>query len=154
MHTLHQLAQLFLDAVPTVLIFLLLHFYLRAVLYRPLQRTLAERHQRTTGVLEQARARLAEAESVLAQVEGRLRAARLEAYERLASRRQAALAQRSTQLEQAREQGKKELSEAHQQLAGETQTGREKIQSAAHGLADEILRRLLGQAAAHPGVGA
>ncbi len=159
MQMLGALGRLFLGAVPTVLIFLLLHFYLRAVLYRPLRRTLEERHRRSAGLIKAARVRLGEAEGLLAQIESKLRAARLEGYRRVAERRQAALAERGGLLEEARHQAKAEVQAVVEQLGREAQAGREKIQAARQELAEEVLVRLLGHAAAAsmsvpPGAGA
>ncbi len=148
MQMLSALGRLFLGAAPTVLIFLLLHFYLRAVLYRPLRRTLEERHRRSAGLLESARARLGEAEGLLAQIESKLRATRMEGYQRVAEHRQAALAERASLLENARRQAKAEMETLAGQLARETQAGREKIHAARQELAEEVLDRLLGSSSA------
>src|SRR5258708_40267848 len=44
-----QLGELFLQAVPTVLIILLFYFILRAVFFKPLLAVMAEREARTVG---------------------------------------------------------------------------------------------------------
>ncbi len=159
MHTLTALERLFLGAAPTVLIFLLLHLYLRAVLYRPLQRVLTERRQRSAGLMQAAQVRVGEAESLLRQVEIRLRAARLEGYQRVAERRQAALAERAGMLEQVRNHAKAELEAVQRQLAHETQAGRDQIGAAKQELAEQLIARLLRHQAgpqygAQPGVSA
>ena len=45
----HQLGELFLQAVPTVLIILLFYFILRAIFFKPLLAVMAERDARTVG---------------------------------------------------------------------------------------------------------
>ena len=44
-----QLGELFLQAVPTVLIILLFYFILRAIFFKPLLKVMAERDARTVG---------------------------------------------------------------------------------------------------------
>ena len=59
----HQLGDLFLQAVPTVLIILLFYFILRALFFKPLLKVMAERDARTVGAqkaAEQAQAAVAE----------------------------------------------------------------------------------------------
>src|SRR5882762_9527479 len=56
----HQLGELFLQAVPTVLIILLFYFILRAVFFKPLLAVMAERDARTVGAeTKETRARAA-----------------------------------------------------------------------------------------------
>src|SRR2546430_17679358 len=52
----HQLGELFLQAVPTVLIILLFYFILRAVFFKPLLAVMAERDSRTVGAQKAAEA--------------------------------------------------------------------------------------------------
>ena len=49
-----QLGELFLQAVPTVLIILLFYFILRAIFFRPLLAAMAERDARTVGAQKAA----------------------------------------------------------------------------------------------------
>ena len=52
----HQLGELFLQAVPTALIILLFYFILRAVFFKPLLAVMAERDSRTVGAQKAAEA--------------------------------------------------------------------------------------------------
>src|SRR6266853_427963 len=52
----HQLGELFLQAVPTVLIILLFYFILRALFFKPLLAVTAERDSRTAGAEKAAEA--------------------------------------------------------------------------------------------------
>ena len=47
--TLHALGEILLKAVPTVLLVVVLHFYLKYVFFRPLKKVLAERYDATEG---------------------------------------------------------------------------------------------------------
>jgi F0F1-type ATP synthase membrane subunit b/b' len=50
----HQLGELFLQAVPTVLIILFFYFILRALFFKPLLQVMAEREARTVGAQKAA----------------------------------------------------------------------------------------------------
>ncbi len=52
----HQLGELFLQAVPTVLIILLFYIILRAIFFKPLLAVMAERDARTAGAQKAAEA--------------------------------------------------------------------------------------------------
>src|SRR2546422_19849 len=52
----HQLGELFLQAVPTVLIILLFYFILRTIFFKPLLQVVAERDSRTAGAQKAAEA--------------------------------------------------------------------------------------------------
>jgi len=45
----HQLGELFLGAVPTVLILIVLYFILKSLFFKPLLAVMAEREKRTVG---------------------------------------------------------------------------------------------------------
>src|SRR6266550_3827740 len=55
----HQLGELFLQAVPTVLIILLFYFILRALFFKPVLAGMAERGSRAAGEVSTAKARVA-----------------------------------------------------------------------------------------------
>ena len=47
--TLHALGEILLKAVPTVLLVVVLHFYLKYVFFKPLKKVLEERYNATEG---------------------------------------------------------------------------------------------------------
>lgn len=146
MHILSQLFQLLLGSIPTIVIFLLLLFFLRAVLFAPLRRTLAERRGRTEGRMAAARGLLEQATEAAARHEAALRQEQLAGYHRLQELRQQALRQRGTQLEAAREEALRQLASATAELAKETQAARLSLQTAARQNAEQILAALLPHA--------
>lgn len=154
---LHQLGQLLFAAIPTVLIFVGLHFYLRKVLYGPLQRVLAARRERIEGRQEAAQKAQAAAEAKLAGYEDALRQRRQENYRRIEAKRQAGLAASVETLNAARQQAAQAQVAARQQLAAETAQARGQLQASAEGLAQQILQQILGGNAHRrtaPGAGA
>jgi len=66
---LQALGGILLRAIPTVILLILVHFYLKRMLFRPLEQTLAKRREQTDGAQEAARASLARAEEKAAMYE-------------------------------------------------------------------------------------
>src|SRR5665213_3512809 len=117
--TLQQLGQLLFDSIPTIIIFVLLHVYLKRVLYRPLRQVLGARTAHIEGRLEAARQTVAAAEQKLAGYEETLRQRRIESYRGIEARRQAALGEGQALLATARHEAAQALVHARQELAGE-----------------------------------
>lgn len=152
---LRQLGQLFLDAVPTVIIFVLLHIYLRHTLYHPLKRTLAARRERTEGQFEIARRTIARAEERLSEYEHQLRQARGEMYRIIESRRKAALEERNRLLAAARASADQARQDAEARLAAEMATAKRQLEQSAQEMARVITGAVLREAGvSQPGVGA
>src|SRR5256885_4044829 len=98
----HQLGELFLQAVPTVLIILLFYFILRAVFLKPLLAVMAERDSRTVGAQKAAEAAQAGAAQKGKQYQKALRQARGEGYAGEGSPRQKILGESAAQVKGAR----------------------------------------------------
>ena len=75
--TLKQLGELLLGAIPTVFFLVILYFFYRILVHKPLERVLAERHGLTEGAVLRAKADIAAAEAKTAEYEHQLREARL-----------------------------------------------------------------------------
>ncbi|HXR98055.1 MAG TPA: ATP synthase F0 subunit B [Terriglobales bacterium] len=145
--TFQQLGQLLLHSIPTIIIFVALHFYLKRVLYRPLRKVLAARSERIEGKLAHARQTLAAAESKLAEYESALRERRLAGYRAIEAQRQTALASGQAQLHDARQQTAAALVTARQELATESAHAKLRLQESANTLASQIMNQVLGKAA-------
>ena len=78
--TLNALGGILLNAIPTFLLFLLLHFYLKSVFFGPMEKVLHERDEATAGARRRAQESLAKAEEKSRQYEETLRNARNEIY--------------------------------------------------------------------------
>ncbi len=100
--TLHQLGELLLGAVPTVILLVLLYALYSAIVHKPLQRVLAERRSKTEGAVEKSRADIAAAEARTSEYEQRLREARAAVLRAQEARRQAALEARGLAVNEAR----------------------------------------------------
>jgi F-type H+-transporting ATPase subunit b len=102
--TLRQIGELLLGAVPTVVLFGLLYVSYRALLHKPLEAVLAERHRKTQGAMEKAQADIASADARAAEYEQRLREARVAVYQAQESRRRKFQEATAAALAQARDQ--------------------------------------------------
>src|SRR6266851_1421741 len=76
----HQLGELFLQAVPTVLIVLAFYLMLRALFFKPLLAVMAERDARTAGAWKAAAAVEAAAAEKVKQYQEALKKARAQVY--------------------------------------------------------------------------
>jgi F-type H+-transporting ATPase subunit b len=139
----HQLGELFLQAVPTVLIILLFYLILRAIFFKPLLQVLAERDARTAGAEKAARAAEAAAADRVKQYQDELRHARERIYGEQEAARKKLLDRRAAQLKDARTRASREVSAAKQRVAGELAAARRDVEATVAQLSTEIARRIL-----------
>ncbi len=143
MTILHQLAILFLDAVPTVILFLLFYAFMRWAFFLPLQKTMAERAARIEGARAEAVAVEAEAKHELDAYHEALRRARVEIYGQQEAARQAALESRAKLLKAMRARAEEEVSNAKMRIAEEFNAALADVEAQTPGLAKEIVRTIL-----------
>ena len=79
--TLHALGEILLKAVPTFLLVVLLHFYLKKIFFQPMEKVLHQRFEATEGARKLAEQSLARASARTAEYEAAIRAARSEVYQ-------------------------------------------------------------------------
>jgi len=145
-----QLGNLFLQAVPTVLIILLFYFILRAIFFKPLLQVMAERDSRTAGAQKAAEAAQAAAAEKVRQYQEALKQARGQVYAEQEAARKKLLDERAIQLKEARTKASGEVSAAKQRVASELAAERRNIEASIAQLSAEIARRIL-QAPPRPG---
>jgi F-type H+-transporting ATPase subunit b len=146
--TLHQLGELLLGAIPTVILLALLYALYAAIVHKPLQRVLAERRAKTEGAVEKSRADIAAAEARTAEYEQRLREARATVFRAQEARRQAAQQARSNALNEARNKAQAQVQAAKQAIEADRVAAQAGLQKDAAALAEEIVRRVLQPAGA------
>jgi F-type H+-transporting ATPase subunit b len=146
--TLHDLGALLLKAIPTVLLLLLVHFYLKAVFFRPMADVLAKRRAATEGLKESAEAMRAKAEQQLASIDAKLRQAHEEIYHEQEEARKRWIAEQASQLEVARSEARDLIQQGKNRLASETGVAKSQLATTAEALADQIVRTLLERSAA------
>ena len=139
-----------LGSVPTAILFLLLVVLYKVIVQRPLERTLAERHARTTGAVEQARGAISAAEAETAAYEEKLRAARSEIMAARERRLQAWQQERDTALAAARSASQEQVRAGRTQIEEAAAAARKQIETATAQLSDQILKAVLPAGAKLP----
>ena len=144
---LQQLGQLFLGAIPTALLFIVLVLSYQFLIQGPLTATLARRRALTEGAMEDARKAIAEAEAKTAEYTERLRQARAEAYKAREQRVRQWNAERDAALDIARQASGQKVRDAKAEIDTETESARQAIQASAADLASQAVRAVLPLAA-------
>jgi F-type H+-transporting ATPase subunit b len=141
--TLRQLGELLLGSVPTIIFFLILFVLYIVLVQKPLARVLSERHARTQGAIEKARADIATAEAQTAEYEHRLRDARLRLFKAQEAKRETAAQARAEAVAAARTKAQAQVEEARAGIEREKKTAMTSLESEAGRLASEIIRTVL-----------
>jgi len=146
--TLHQLGELLLGAIPTVLLLATLYVIFTVIVHRPLQRVLAERRSKTEGAVEKSKADISAAEARTAEYEQRLREARATVFRAQESRRQAAVQARTNAVNEARGKAQAQVQAAKADIENDRVAAQKGLQGEAAALAQEIVRRVMQPAGA------
>ncbi|HKS71727.1 MAG TPA: hypothetical protein VJQ82_00940 [Terriglobales bacterium] len=146
-----QLGELLLGAIPTAIFLILLYGAYVVLVHRPLTRVLAERHSKTEGAVEKARADIAAAEARTAEYEQRLREARVAIFKNQEARRQQAMQARQAAVAQARTRAQAEVESARSGIEQDKQKAKAGLEAEVGHLATEIIRTVLGAAPASAG---
>jgi len=141
--TLHALGGLLLKGVPTICLLLIVHFYLKAMFFRPLREVLAKRRASIEGAKESAEEIQKKTSEKAAAIEIQLRKAREEIYREQEAMRRQWIDQQAAKLEEARRQSRELIHQARQELAAEAEAAKRDIANTTDALADQIARSLL-----------
>ena len=145
-----QLGELFLQAVPTVLIILLFYFILRVIFFKPLLAVMAERDARTVGAQKAAEAAKAAAIEKVKQYQDALKQARGQVYAEQEAARKKVLDERAAVIKEARAAAAAQVAAGKARTAGELAAARREIEATVAQLSAEIARRIL-QSPPRPG---
>ncbi len=145
--TLQQLLDLLLRSIPTIVLFVIVYLGYRTIVHKPLLRMLGERHARTQGAIEKARADVAAAEAKTAAYEQQLREARLSVFRAQEARRHKALQVRTDILNEARQQAAVKIAEARKAIEADAEAAKLNLQGDAERLANEVVAAVLRPAA-------
>jgi F-type H+-transporting ATPase subunit b len=143
MEILRQLGELFLQAVPTVIIIFVFYLILRALFFKPLLKVMAEREARTIGAqkaAERARVNAAEREK---QYQVALREARAKVYAEQEAARGKLLGERAAKLKDAHAKASTQVGEAKERVAKELVGAVREVEAGAAQLSGEIAKHLL-----------
>jgi F0F1-type ATP synthase membrane subunit b/b' len=143
MEILHQLGELFLEAVPTIIVVLLFYAFLRWAFFSPIQKAMAERNARIEGARTETASVEAEAKQELDAYHEALRKARAQIYGEQEAARQAALDERAKLLKAMRSRSQEDVAAAKKKIAAEFAAARAEIERQTPILADQIARTIL-----------
>ena len=146
----HQLGELFLQAVPTVLIVLAFYLILRVLFFKPLLAVMAEREARTAGARKAAAAAEAAAAEKVKQYQEALKQARAQVYTEQEAARKKVLDERAAALKEARSKAASEVAAGKERVAKELGAAQLEVKASVGELATEIVRRVL-QVGPRPG---
>lgn len=141
--TLKQLGELLLGSIPTVIMLTLLYAFYTAIVHRPLKRVLDERHSKTEGAVEKAKADIAAAEARTSEYEQRLREARATVFRAQEAKRRTAMQARATAVNEARSRAQAQVQAAKADIEKDRSAAEQGLQGEAATLAQEIARRVL-----------
>ncbi|PYX05840.1 MAG: hypothetical protein DMG88_20250 [Acidobacteria bacterium] len=140
---LSQLGGLLLGSIPTIIFLVMLYATYSVLVHKPLVRVLAERHARTEGAMEKARADIAAAQARTAEYEQRLREARVAMFKRQEARRQQAVQARAAAAAEARAEARSQIDKAKADIEKEKLAAQSGLEAESARLAAEIIRVVL-----------
>jgi F-type H+-transporting ATPase subunit b len=143
--TLHALSGILLRAIPTFLFLVLLHFYLKYMFFKPLDKVLHARYEATEGARQRAAESLERAASRTAEYEAALRAARAEVYQTQEQLHRRLQTEQAAQLQTAREQAEAAVRDAKAQLAAEVERAKTDLAADSDALANQIADAILNR---------
>ena len=123
MEILNQLGELFLAAVPTVIIVFLFYLFMRWSFFTPMERVLSERRKRAEGARTEAEASRVAAHEKLRSYNETVKKARTEIFAEQESQRRRTLEERQATINTARAAAQSALQEAKKGIAADVQGG-------------------------------
>ena len=146
--TLQALGGILLKAVPTFLLVVLLHFYLKGVFFNPLRKVLRQRYDATEGARKLAAESLERAAAKTAQYEAAMRAARTEIYQAQEQAHKRLQEGESAELAAARRRVEAAVDEAKALLAIDVEAAKAGLARDSELLANQIAESILRRNAA------
>ena len=146
--TLNALGGILQKASITVVLLIILHFYLKAVLFGPLDRIIQKRRELTEGARKTAEDSLAAASRKADEYEAKLRDARAAVYKQQEEIRKRWLDEQSQQLAEARSRSEATVKSAREAIAQDVAAARASLQETSSTVADQIVATVLGKRAA------
>jgi F-type H+-transporting ATPase subunit b len=141
--TLNSLGAILVKAIPTLLLLIVVHFYLKWMFFGPLKKVLDERRAATEGARQAADQALARASQKASEIEAALRKAREDVYQEQEQARKKAVDEQTGRVEEARQNAHGLVRKAREQVTAETEAAKRELSATIQGLADEIAKRLL-----------
>jgi F-type H+-transporting ATPase subunit b len=146
--TLRQLGGILLRAVPTFILVVLLHLYLKFIFFKPLERVLRQRYDATEGARKLAEESIARASQKAEEYESALRAARADTYKEMEQLRRKLQDDRAASVKEARAQADAAVAQAKAALSAEVAALKKNLGAESDALADRIATKILSGRAA------
>ncbi|MBI4891117.1 MAG: hypothetical protein HY821_10875 [Acidobacteria bacterium] len=132
------LKDILVRAIPTFVLVILLHWYLKKILFQPLERVMEERRKKTLGSVESSEASVAAAAKKLEEYEQALAVARAEIYAKQEEGRKKLAEQQAQAVEAARAKAAERVAEAKAGIAAEAKRASGELAAEADRLAEQI----------------
>ena len=145
---LRDLGGILLRAVPTFLLVIFLHFYLKTVFFGPMQQVLRRRYEATVGARKMADQSLERAAQKTSELEAALRAAKAQVYHQQEQLHQQLQEQQEAALLAARKQAEAMIAQAKADLAKDVETAKAGLARESDVLANQIAESILRRSAA------
>jgi F-type H+-transporting ATPase subunit b len=146
--TLQSLGGILLKSIPTIVFLIILHFYLKAMLFGPLDRILKQRRELTEGARKAAEDSLAAATRKADEYDVKLREARGVVYKEQEEMRKRWLEEQGNEVAQARTRMEASVKTAREALAADAAAAQASLKDASSTLADQIAETVLGRRSA------
>jgi F-type H+-transporting ATPase subunit b len=147
----NQLGELFLAAVPTVIIVFLFYLFLRWSFFKPMQQVLSERHQRAEGARVEAEASRVAAHEKQRSYSEAVKKARSEIFAEQEIQRRRTLDERQVTINAARATAQSVLQEAKKGIAADVKAARVEMERSSGDLANDIAEAILAGSPSGPG---
>ena len=151
MEIFNQLGELFLAAVPTVIIVFLFYLFMRWSFFKPMERVLSERHKRAEGARVEAEASRAAAHEKQRVYSDTVKKARGEVFAEQEVQRRRTLEDRQATINSARATAQSALQEAKKEIAAEVKAAEAELEQSKDNLANEIAEAILAGGPSGPG---
>ena len=146
--TLRALGGILLRAVPTFLLVVVLHFYLKFVFFKPLGKVMRTRYEATEGARKLAEQSLQRAAEKTAQYEAAIRAAKAEIYQSQEQLHKQLQQREAAEVLTARQRADAAIQEAKGGLAADVAAAKATLAADSDALADQIVESILRRSAA------
>jgi F-type H+-transporting ATPase subunit b len=145
---LHALGGILLRAVPTFLLVIVLHFYLKSIFFKPLEQVLHQRYEATEGARKLAEQSLQQAAAKTASYETQLRAAKAAMYQAQEQLQKQLQEREAAAAADARKSAGGAVKLAKTQLAADVEAAKTSLAADSESLANQIAETILRRNAA------
>ncbi len=145
--TLQALAGILLKGLPTFILFLLLHFYLRRIFFGPMAKVLRDRQEATVGAKRAAAESLRTAESKAVEFEQKIDEVRAQLSKEREATRKGWLDNQASRVAAAKVATDSKIAEGKTQITQQVVAARQSLAGETSRLADEIATAVLGRSA-------